>query len=78
MGFIEWLREREEARRKLFEEYLRRLSEEPVTVILFGSGARGDHNLLKRLRPPNNLSREARAQTTRTWIKLKRSMLLSP
>ena len=46
MRFIEWLKEREEARRKLFEEYLRRLSEEPVTVILFGSRARGDYNLL--------------------------------
>jgi len=40
MRFIEWLKEREEARRKLFEEYLRHLSEEPVTVILFGSRAR--------------------------------------
>ena len=46
MRFIEWLKEREETRRKLFEEYLRRLSEEPVTVILFGSRARGDYNLL--------------------------------
>ena len=30
------------SRRKLFEEYLRRLSEEPGTEILFGSRARGE------------------------------------
>jgi len=37
--------------RRLFEEYLRRLGEEPVTVILFGSRARGDYNLLSDYDP---------------------------
>ena len=63
MSFIEWLKEREKARRKLFEEYLRRLSEEPVTVILFGSRARGDYNLLSDY-DLLIIYRETRAQTT--------------
>jgi len=63
MRFIEWLKEREETRRKLFEEYLRRLSEEPVTVIIFGSRARGDYNLLSDY-DLLIIYRETRAQTT--------------
>ena len=67
MSFIEWLKEREEARRKLFEEYLRRLSEEPVTVILFGSRVRGDYNLLiiyreRRAPKPHELGLSLNAQ----------------
>jgi len=46
MRFVEWLKEREGTRRKLFDEYLKQLRKEPVTVLLFGSRARGDYNLL--------------------------------
>ena len=42
MSFVEWLREREETRKRLFDEYLKHLRKESVTVILFGSRARGD------------------------------------
>ena len=67
MRFMEWLKEREEARRKLFEEYLRRLSEEPVTVVLFGSRARGDYDLLiiyreRRAPKPHELGSSLNAQ----------------